>query len=597
MIRAGVIILLIAASAAYAADAPRAAEPPPLRALLGADYDGAQIVGLGGKRGKSVIVFKLESPEPHTLISFDDDERRIIVNRPYWSPDGRQVIVSYDGKCWVLKADGSSKRQILKDENVGEASFWKDPKTGELCVVYIKFTGKDKRGSQIGETRLYRPSAGANRTKLTDSMFNAGLSRDGTHLGNANGGVWMRDLVNDSTSQLNVRTSACNASMSPDLTHRIMHLYAPHRFFGIRDKWDHELWRLEGLNGSDWGLPRWSNHPDFCTAFGRGLYVVKISTKEAVPAPRNTLHGYAQLWLPSAAAAASPKPGPIDHLKLDRLGGFKKKLAYAEDYSPIIDELSRSTDPEAKLIVAELENQAQQKMARALVEEDPLVFIPDIRELAARFKSQPIGIQASAMMQSPEFKREEECSVKYYGLLRHKWGLRPVPGAQSIFGDAVFLEKYRGSLAQMVELLAPARNRYQGTKSLALMERIAKEYELPERTAEPGSTAISLIGVIMKISHVPMLAEIAPYEDAITYARYRIQDVVTGDYAGRDIIVAHYVIKDKKETDAAKWQPGHKQLLTIDRLDAHPKLEELPSTDEANDLTLGPYGAVRVVNW
>ncbi|HUU69689.1 MAG TPA: hypothetical protein VM186_09200 [Planctomycetota bacterium] len=577
-----------------------AAPPPsdgPLRALLGADYAGARIVGLGGQRGKSVIAFALASPQPRTLISFDDDERRITVNRPYWSPDGRQVIVSYDGKCWVLKADGSANRRILQDENVGEASFWKDPKTGELCVVYCRTTGKDKRGNVTAETRLYRPSAGANTAKLADGMFNAGLSRDGTHLGNAGGGVQMRDLVTGTTSQLNVRTSACNASMSPDDTYRIMHLYAPHRFFGIRDEWDHELWRMEGLNGGDWGLPRWSNHPDFCTVFGRGLYVVKISTKEAVPAPRNTLHGYAHLWLPSAAAARPPKPGPIDHLKLDHLAAYRKKLADSEDYSRIIDELSRSSDPEAKLIVAELEDQAQQKMARALAEEDPLKFLPDIRELGARFRSRPIGIEAAAMMQSAEFKREEECSVKLYGLQRHKWSLRPVPGAQSVFGDPVFLERYRGTLAQMVEPIAPARNRYQGTKSLMLMERIAKEYGLPERTAEPGNTTISFIGAISKVSHVPTLAEIAPYDDALTYVRYRIQEMVTGDYAGKEIIVAHYVIKDKKETDAAKWQPGHKQLLTVDRLDAHPKLEELPAADEANDLGLVPYSAVKVVNW
>ncbi|HUW32567.1 MAG TPA: hypothetical protein VM223_13235 [Planctomycetota bacterium] len=392
MIRAGVLIFLMAVSSAYAADASRGAGDAALRALLGADYDGAQMVGLGGQLGKSVIVFKLASPQQRTLISFDDDERRITVNRPYWPPDGRQVIVSYDGKCWVLKADGSAKRRILQDQNVGEACFWKDPKTGELCVVYCTITGKDGRGNVIGETRLYRPSAGAKTTKLADGMFNAGLSRDGTHLGHAGGGVWMRDLVTGTSCQLNVRMSACNASMSPDDTYRIMHLYAPHRFFGIRDEWDHELWRMEGLNGGDWGLPRWSNHPDFCTVFGRGLYVVKISTKEAVPAPRNTLHGYAHLWLPSAAAARPPKPGPIDHLKLDRLAGCKKKLADSEDYSPIIDELSRSSDPEAKLIVAELENQGQQKLVRALAEEDPLKFLPDIRELGARFRSRPIGI-------------------------------------------------------------------------------------------------------------------------------------------------------------------------------------------------------------
>ena len=70
-----------------------------------------------------------------------------------------------------------------------------------------------------------------------------------------------------------------------------------------------------------------------------------------------------------------------------------------------------------------------------------------------------------------------------------------------------------------------------------------------------------------------------------------------GEYGKREIVVAHYVIRDRKDTDEAKRQPRPKQLLTVDRLDTHPKLMELPAAGEANDLEMVPYWAVKVVNW
>jgi len=572
-----------------------AAPPPsgsPLSELLGADYDGAKIVALGGQLGKSVIVTEIAPRVSRTLASFDDDARRITVSRPFWSPDGSQAVFSYDGKCYLARADGTSKRQILTDDRVcGDPSFWKDPQTGELCVVYSRITGADERGEDVAETWLHRLTGGS-RTKLADGMFNAGLSRDGTHLGNAgDGGVWMRDIVTGTTSRLNVQNTACNGSMSPDDTYRIMHLYAPHRFFGIRDEWDHELWRM---GGHSFEMPRWSNHPDFCTVQYNGLRVVRISTME--DARVQWLGGglFAHLWLPSAARRAFDKPGPIDHLVLNRLADCKRKLANAKDYSPVIAELARSDDPEAKLVVNELVAQGEAKLAKALADPDPLQFVPDIRELAARYATHEIGRQAGQILQSPEFGREIRGGQEYYNMWRLMTSLNPVKDVPQLFTDPVFVEYNRGTLAQMVEAVASARRRCDGTKGIALIEQIAAKYALPARTLEPGNNTVTVVAAIEKVSRVPTLQQIAPYKDAVTFVQYGIQDVVNGDYAGSRMLVVHYVIRGKKQTKAAEWKPGLKQLLTVDRFDAHPKLGELPAADDANDLRLVPYWAVNV---
>jgi len=586
--------LVAFAGAAHAGQGPPADDP--LRALLGADYTGAKILALSGPRGKSVVTIDIPTRTVKTLASFDTDERRIVLSRPYWSPDARKVIFSYDGKCYVINADGTNRHQILADvPNVREAGFWADPATGELCVVYCRpFT--DSKGQEAGETCLFRPAA-RTRTTLADQEFDAGLSRDGTHLGGAGGGVRMKNLATGDTRRLNVENSACNASMSPDNTYRIMHLYAPHLFFGIRDEFDHELWVMQGPDRGNWETPRWSNHPDFCTVLLRGVEVVKISTKEAVKLTGMRVGcSVPQLWLPSAAGKTPARAGPIDHLKLAKLASYKKKLALAQDYSPIIAELSRSAEPEAKTIVAELEKQGEGKLVRALAEQDPLKFVPDVRELAARFKTHPIGVQAARILDSPEFKREIDAGKALYGLWRYVWFLNPIDGAQPLFTDPVFFERNRGTLSQMVELIAPARKRLQGTKGLPLMEAMAKQFALPDRTTEPGNKTIMAIVITSKVSHVPSLQEIAPYKDALTYTLCIVVDVVNGEYDKRQIVVAHYVIKDKKETDAAKWKPGVKQLITVDRLDAHPKLLELPAADEANDLKLVPYWGLKVMN-
>jgi len=573
-----------------------AAPPPsdvPLSALLGPDYAGARIVALGGKLGKSVIVTEVATRESRTLASFDDDARRLTVSRPFWSPEGSQVVFAYDGTCWLARADGTSKRQILADERVtGDPSFWQDPQTGELCVVYSKVTGTDGRGEDVAETWLHR-LAGGGRAKLADGMFNAGLSRDGTRLGNAGGGVWVHDVPAGTTCRLNAGMSACNGSMSPDATGRIMFLYAPHRFFGIRDQWDHELWRMGG-HSFEW--PRWSNHPDFCTVQFDGLRVVRISTKEDARVPWVKGGLFAHLWLPSAAQGAFDTPGPIDHLVLNSLSRYKRRLADTVDYSPVIAELARSDHPEAKLIVSELEKQGEAKLVGALASNDPLQFVPDVRELAARYRAHPIGQRASRILESPQFGREIEAASARYALWRLESSLNGPVDAPRLFTDPVFAEYNRGTLAQMVEVVASARHRLAGTKGLLLIERAAAKYALPAQSLEPGGRSVTVVAAIEKVSRVPTLQEIAPYKDAVTYVQYRVQDVVNGDYANSRMLAVHYVIRDKKQTKAAEWKPGLKQLLTVDRFDAHPKLDELPAADDANDLRLVPYWATEVFN-
>ena len=588
------LVLLLAARWAWAAAPPPPAADP-LRAFLGADYEGARIVGLGGQQGKEVLVFDIKTRSMKSIASFGKDGRpQLRLSRPWWSPDGKQVIFSYDAKCYVVSIDGTKREQVLQDDQVVEASFWLDPKTGERCVVYCRLL-PGKKGDAPQETWLFRPRDGS-KTKLADRAFEGGLSRDGTHLGHAGGGVWIMDLASGVTRHINMFRSACNGTISPDNTYRIMHLYAPHLQFGVRDEWDHELWVVGGAGSANYEMPRWSNHPNFCTVFHRGLRVIKLDTQEDAPVPFGA-HSVAHLWLPSGAKPAPGPPGPIGHLELARLWAYKKKLARTEDYSPVIAELSQNTDPEAKVIVDDLGAMAAVKLALAAAEENALKAGPDFTEIAARFSALPDGKQAQDILKSESFKKEYEAATSLYGLERHAWELQPVKEARSVFGDDAFLERNRGHLTQMIELIARMRARYAGAHAMVRAEEIAKQYGLPERTAEPGNKQVTVVAIIAKLSHVPTLQEIAPYDKAVFFALCHIQDVVSGDYKQGRILVVHWVINDKTPTEAATWKAGLKQILTLDRYDAHPEIEQLSIIDDINDLSLVPYLAIKAVSW
>jgi len=565
-----------------------------LRRWLGDDYDGAKVVSISGK---SVLVTELKSGRSVTLASFDDDKRKVRLERPWFSVNGTHVVFSYDGRCYLARADGSMMFEVLEDEGggVGEASFWYDWRRGEHCIVYCVLKGSTGR-REVWQTWLYRMRE-KTKTKLADRQFRAGMSPDGTHLADAGGGVWMMNLPARKVTRLFLERSACNGSISPDCTHRMMHLYAPHTHFGIRDEFDRELWSMEMINGRQWSTPRWSNHPNFCLVLGDGgLRLIKIDTKESVVL-RGVPGSYAQLWLPSGCRPPAERRGPVDRLKLTRLSDYRRKLARAEIYTPIIAELKELGGTEARLIVAELEKQGQAALDAALAEKDAGISCPELRELALRFRGHPIGNRAQETLDSPSFKKEWEAAKLLHHMKRQVLELQPVEGEESVFSSVGFRRRNRGRLCRLAEMMPRFRGQLAGTHAAAVAEKIAAKLGLPNHTGELGNEKLTIVAFLTKTSHVPTYQEIAPYTSAVTYLRYRIQGVVSGTYDKNEIVVVNWVIKDKKTTPVAEWEPGRKQLLTLDRLEFHPELEEVAVSDDANDLDLAAWWTLLCLDW
>jgi hypothetical protein len=325
--------------------------------------------------------------------------------------------------------------------------------------------------------------------------------------------------------------------------------------------------------------------------------LVKVDTKEyATVGVRGGL-SVPHLWIPSGNGASPAKPGPLDHLELYELIHYKQKLAHARDYSPIIAELRQTDQPEAKLILQELLRQAQKLADSAKNSERALDAIADYRRLATRFSELPIGQLAANMLAAEDFRLEYEAAQKLHILRSRMYRLQPVDGAKPVFTDKKYFERNKGTLKYLVELLGLMRPRYQGTVAMRQAEAIARAYKLPAWMPDAEPDKISIVGRLTEISHIPTYQQIAPYDTALCYAKSRIQYKVSGNYDAADVLVAFFVIKDKETTKAAKLKKGQKQFLELERLDAHPELQDVFVSNDTTDFDLVPYLAVTVINW
>ena len=93
----------------------------------------------------------------------------------------------------------------------------------------------------------------------------------------------------------------------------------------------------------------------------------------------------------------------------------------------------------------------------------------------------------------------------------------------------------------------------------------------------PGSAAASGRVVVetrlVKSPAIPSPESIEPYRHALVVHEYEVVRVMEGSYGEGRILVAHWVIRDRKVLPNARRPAGSTQRLTVERFDAHPELE------------------------
>jgi hypothetical protein len=78
---------------------------------------------------------------------------------------------------------------------------------------------------------------------------------------------------------------------------------------------------------------------------------------------------------------------------------------------------------------------------------------------------------------------------------------------------------------------------------------------------------------LLKTPTVPSPESIRPYRHALVVHHYAVNRVVEGEFPDKEVIVAHWAIRDGKTLPDARRQAGATERLILERFDAHPELE------------------------
>jgi hypothetical protein len=82
-----------------------------------------------------------------------------------------------------------------------------------------------------------------------------------------------------------------------------------------------------------------------------------------------------------------------------------------------------------------------------------------------------------------------------------------------------------------------------------------------------------------------------PYKDALVFTKYKVLDVKSGEYQGKEILVAQWGMKNKKLQPAARRKVGEVQTLSLEPLSKRPDLESIMRNDDIGEYDLEPYFA------
>ena len=550
----------------------------------------------------SLVRIDLVSGHTTVLQTFPEAKRFEGLSRPAWSPDGSAIVYSFGGKGFRWR-EGET-RQILEGERVYSPSYWVDPATREACFVYTDIHGKHvwDQDRNVGKTYLACQASGRKEI-LADFPFDGGLSPDGTHLGEGYAGALIKDLRSGDVSVLYGGKQACNASISPDDTHRLMHLYLPHTTIGIRNKWDRELWTMQSPEGSlEWEDPSFSNHPDLAIATAKygdsyRIAIIQIEAKRPL-----VLHhvegnwGKPSLWVPPETITGFQSPGPLQNVPLHRLELYRQRVNQADDYSPILSELENIDDTEAEQISSALLAWAESAYASAGAATNTLEAKAIYREISARFATHRMGREAREILASPNFQQEISAAPEFRRLLALEQRLREVPGRPQRCDDPQYFEHNKALLEQMTELTDGLRTQFPQSHAAARAQHLADRFALGPNCKRVDAGQLVVVATLEDSPAPRSVQQVAPYTEYITFARYRIDEVVSGTYEGSEILVGFWGMRDARHTATAFWPKGIRHRLRLDFFDSHPEFEEVLQQADVDDGSLTPYWAVEISN-
>lgn len=91
--------------------------------------------------------------------------------------------------------------------------------------------------------------------------------------------------------------------------------------------------------------------------------------------------------------------------------------------------------------------------------------------------------------------------------------------------------------------------------------------------ARPAAARLALTARPVECSRIPPPASLAPYRRALVVNRYAVERVDEGQYAGKEVMVAHWAIRDARLLPAAARDKAKNYRMVLELFDAHPELQ------------------------
>ncbi|MCX6992768.1 MAG: hypothetical protein NT011_06450 [Kiritimatiellaeota bacterium] len=115
---------------------------------------------------------------------------------------------------------------------------------------------------------------------------------------------------------------------------------------------------------------------------------------------------------------------------------------------------------------------------------------------------------------------------------------------------------------------------------------------VPEKNRQPPMRLV-LTARPVEFSRIPLPAAIAPYRRALVVNRYDVDRVAEGRYAEKQIMVAHWAIRDGRVLPTAARDKTKTYHLVLEPFDEHPELEGERLIMDSDEFRLPLYYEIR----
>jgi hypothetical protein len=108
-------------------------------------------------------------------------------------------------------------------------------------------------------------------------------------------------------------------------------------------------------------------------------------------------------------------------------------------------------------------------------------------------------------------------------------------------------------------------------------------------TETPGYPVV--VGRIEIASHVPDPSSV-PYRDCVTFIKYSVEAVESGEYDGAKLLAVFWGMRDAVLQPAARFAVGQRHRLTLQPFSEQKDLQRVMQADDTDEYTLTPYWVV-----